>query len=113
MVEVFGLSAETPPGPLVRVVVADAEDSSRMAGRILAIPDAECGRIGGGGEPGPFVRVVVADAEDSSRMAGQILAIPDAECGRIDGGGEPGPFVRVVAADAEDPYRERCVPAVG
>ncbi|MFI7312516.1 hypothetical protein [Streptomyces hygroscopicus] len=113
MVEVFGLSAETPPGPLVRVVAADAEDPYRMAGQILAIPDTERGRIGGGGEPGPLVRVVVAGAEDAYRMAGQILALPDAERGRIGGGGEPGPFVRVAAADAEDPYRERCVPAVG
>ncbi|MFF5672472.1 hypothetical protein ACFY8S_20455 [Streptomyces hygroscopicus] len=38
-----------------------------MAGQILAIPDAERGRIGGGGEPGPFVRVAAADAEDPYR----------------------------------------------
>ncbi|MEU5274615.1 hypothetical protein AB0G77_40275 [Streptomyces hygroscopicus] len=43
MVEVFGLSAETPPGPLARVVAADAEDPYRMAGQVLAIPDAERG----------------------------------------------------------------------
>ncbi|MFF5585572.1 hypothetical protein [Streptomyces hygroscopicus] len=65
--EVFGLSAETPPGPLVRVVVAGAEDAYRMAGQILALPDADRGRIGGGGEPGPLVRVVVAGAEDPYR----------------------------------------------
>ncbi|MEU8479775.1 hypothetical protein [Streptomyces hygroscopicus] len=67
MVEVFGLGAETPPGPFVWVVAADAEDPYRIAGQILAVPDADGGRIGGGGEPGPFVRVVAAGAEDPYR----------------------------------------------
>ncbi|MDN3059733.1 MULTISPECIES: hypothetical protein [Streptomyces] len=42
-------------------------DPYRIAGQILAVPDADGGRIGGGGEPGPFVRVVAAGAEDPYR----------------------------------------------
>ncbi|MFE2679241.1 hypothetical protein [Streptomyces hygroscopicus] len=41
--EVFGLSAETPPGSLARVVAADAEGPYRIAGQVLALPDAERG----------------------------------------------------------------------
>ncbi|MEU1910287.1 hypothetical protein [Streptomyces hygroscopicus] len=48
--EVFGLGAETPPGPFVWVVAADAEDPYRIAGQILAVPHADRGRIGSGGQ---------------------------------------------------------------